>query len=58
MSPWFQYSYDGWVICNGCKAKANQPVGAEVVVEPGITVPVWPTDLARDLEDVERGYNY
>lgn len=54
-SPYFQTSYDGYVVCNGCLGKTHPPRNADVLIVPDVQVAVYPEDMARDLTDEELG---
>lgn len=46
MSPIFQWSWDGFEVCNGCLRKSGTTGSKDVI--PTTETIVYPDDLARD----------
>lgn len=55
MSPFFQWSWDDWPVCNGCLVKANAPGHPAMDVVANTLVEVHQSDYARDLQPIQRG---
>ena len=57
MSPMWQKSWDGRIVCNGCLGTYNGPPLPNLVEVVSCTVQVTENDIARELTEEEVGYN-